>query len=971
MSGFDPSTISRRLAGQTGRVYWRSLEELADTPGFAGWVGEEFPGLAQAFAHALDRRHVLRMIGASLSLAGLASCSPAAPDIEMAVPVEEPGLAPGSLRHYATATTLGGIATGVLVTHADARPIKIEGNPDHPASLGATSAFDQAALLQLYDPDRMASVTRAGIIATPGEAFAALRARLAALSAAHGAGLRILSGAFSSPTLAGQRAALLEAHPDARWHVHEPASRSNVRRGAALAFGRVADAIPALDRADVILAIESDLLSAAPGHLAFARTFADRRRAAGMNRLYAIEATPTLTGAAADHRFVAAPSDIFPLLRQLAALLGGDAGGDAPAWLAPLAQDLAAHRGRALLHVGPEQPAETHALAHLLNHALSAPVRFIAPVIEPEEPGLAELVADIAAGRVDTLIMLGGDPAYSAPGDLGFAEALDGVAHRFHLAPYANATAAASEWVVPEAHELESWGDARAFDGTVTIQQPQLRPLQGGYSAHQLLSLMLGSVDAAARAPVIGQWRAQAGAAGRESDFDRWWSEALRSGVVAGSAHAKLTLAPQISIDALSAPSPADGLRLLFRPDAALWDGRFANNGWLQELPRPLTTLTWDNAALISPADAQRLDVACGDVVRLSAGGTAIEAPMWVLPGQAAGAVTLPLGYGQQSGGRIATGVGFDAYRLRRTAALWQIDGAAIAKTGRRVDFAATQHQPGMQGRDLLREVGLAELAEAAAAWNPKRPELSLYPPQRRDGPAWGMAIDLSRCLGCGACAVACQAENNVPIVGKEEVRRGRVMHWLRIDRYYEGAAAQPRTMFQPVLCMHCENAPCEVVCPVDATVHDREGLNVMVYNRCIGTRFCSNNCPYKVRRFNFFDYAAAEARPAAARNPDVTVRSRGVMEKCTYCLQRIKTAEIAAERDGRALRDGEIVTACQAACAARAISFGDIGDPASAVAAAKANPLDYALLGELGTRPRTSYAARLTNRNPAIGDES
>jgi len=965
-------TIRARLAGRTGPAYWRSLEELAGEVGFAGWIEEEFPGLAQAFGQALGRRHVLRMIGASLSLAGLAGCSPAAPDVEMAVPVEEPGMEPGSIRHYATATTLGGIATGVLVTHADARPIKIEGNPDHPASLGATSVFDQAALLQLYDPDRAATVTRGGAIATPGEAFGALRARLDALAAAQGAGLHILSGAFSSPTLAAQRAALIAAYPRARWHGHEPASRANVWRGAALAFGREAEPLPALDRAEIILAVDSDLLSAAPGHLSYVRAFAARRApTAGMNRLYVWEATPSLTGAAADHRFAVPPRDTFRLLQKLAALIAGGSAGEAPGWLLPLAQDLAAHRGAALLHVGPEQPPETHTLAHLINQALAAPIRLIAPVLAPQSSDLADLCRDIAAGGVDTLIMLGGDPVYSAAGDLGFAELLARVPHRFHLAPYRNATAEASEWVIPEAHELESWSDARAFDGSVTIQQPQLRPLHGGSSAHQLLAVLLGSVDADPRAPVLAEWQRRAHAAGQASGFETFWQDALRKGLVADSAQPSLDLSPKIAIAALAAPPVADGLALLFRTDAALWDGRFANNGWLQELPHPLTTLTWDNAALIAPADAAQRDLATGDVVRLAIGRHAIEAPVWIQPGQAAGSITLPLGYGQVRGGRIATGVGFDAYRLRSHDAPWQQGGATLDRLGRTVAFAATQHQPTMQGRDLLRTVSLADLADAASGWDPERPEPSLYPGAEADRPAWGMAIDLSRCVGCGACMVACQAENNVPVVGKEEVQRGRAMHWLRIDRYYQGGEAAPRTLFQPVLCMHCENAPCEVVCPVDATVHDREGLNVMVYNRCIGTRFCSNNCPYKVRRFNFFDYAGAEARPAAARNPDVTVRSRGVMEKCTYCLQRIKTAEIAAERDGKALADGDVVTACQAACAARAITFGDIRDPHSAVARAKANPLDYAVLGELGTRPRTSYAARLSNPNPAIGEES
>jgi molybdopterin-containing oxidoreductase family iron-sulfur binding subunit len=572
------------------------------------------------------------------------------------------------------------------------------------------------------------------------------------------------------------------------------------------------------------------------------------------------------------------------------------------------------------------------------------------------------------AGAVETLLVLGGNPVYTTPADVPFAEALNRVAFRAHLSLYEDETSALCHWHVPEAHYLEGWSDGRAYDGTVSIQQPLIAPLYNGRTAHEILAALLGeprpSYDI-----VREHWRQQRPA----GDFDAFWRQALHDGVMADSAlPAKV---PSLK-GALPGAGPAAGpaeFELVFRADPAAWDGRFANNGWLQELPKPLTKLTWDNAALISPAAAERLGVKNEDVVELAYHSRRVKAPVWVLPGQADGAVTLHLGYGRSRAGRAGTGIGANAYALRTAAAPWGGGGLAVKKTGERYRLATTQGHHSMEGRNLVRMATLAEFAQRPdVVRGPSDHEVghepSLYPKHAYEGYAWGMAIDLNACTGCNACIVACQSENNSPVVGKDQVLLGREMHWMRVDRYYKGDLEDPGTVHQPVLCMQCENAPCEPVCPVGATVHSSEGLNDMVYNRCVGTRYCSNNCPYKVRHFNFLQYQ--DDRTASlklVRNPNVTVRSRGVMEKCTYCVQRINEARIRAKLEDREIADGEVVTACQAVCPSQAIVFGNINDPKSRVSQLKAHPLNYGLLTELNTRPRTTYLARLRNPNPAL----
>ncbi len=972
---------------QQARTYWRSLEELADTPEFAAIVAREAPRFRE-IVNAFDRRRFLQLMAASMALGGLSSCGPEASPRQLLPFVEQPeNMVPGRNRYYASAITQDGYATGVLVTHQTGRPIKVEGNPDHPASLGAASAIMQASILGLYDPRRAQTIVGNGHIAAWEGFVGALHDRREALLVRKGDGLRILTGALTSPSLTAQIANIQKQFPAMRWHQWEPLNRDAELGAAVTSFGRPAERIYDLSKAERLFAVESDLLSAAPGHLAYARHFAAARRPAEthgtMSRVYAIESTPTLLGAKADHRLAMRPDDIARSLRYLAGLLGA---GPAEwsqqetvhaSWLKAAADDLAGHKGRALVHAGREQPADVHLLADAINEALGAfgtCVRLIAPVdasAGAKRQSIIELAEDMAARKVDTLLILGPNPVYDAPADLDFAARLRQVPFSICLSLYDDETAQACAWRVPATHEYEAWGDARAFDGTVTIQQPQARPLYSGRSPQQILALLLGGDTQDDYTPVRDYWRERAQQENR-GDFDAFWHESLRVGIVPDTAEApiEVTFRNSIATEAPPGATPAaSGLQALFRADEGTWDGRHADNGWLLEMPRAFTRLTWDNAALIAPDTAKRFGLKTEDVVEIVVGQTRLKAPVFVLPGQVPDCVTLPLGWGRTAGG-LGTGVGFDAYRARRSDALWTAGITSLTKAGETYRLATTQSQDRVLGRDLIYEATLDQFNEDPQAIVQRTAPQSLYPDFTYPDRAWAMSIDLNSCIGCQACTIACQAENNVPIVGKDQVLDGRVMHWLRIDRYYSGPADAPAVTFEPIPCMHCENAPCEVVCPVHATVHDREGLNLMVYNRCVGTRFCSNNCPYKVRRFNFYRYAYASERPPASWNPQVSVRDRGVMEKCTYCIQRIRTTQIDAERDNRKIRDGEIVTACQQSCPTQAIVFGDRNDPDSAVAKRKAMPIDYVLLESLNTRPRTSYSAQIRNPNPAIENE-
>ena len=728
-----------------------------------------------------------------------------------------------------------------------------------------------------------------------------------------------------------------------------------------------------LDAVDVLVSIDGDLLSTNPGRLHYARDFAGRRnpaRGRPMSRVYAIEPTPTLLGSVADHHIIAGPERLQHIMAALARdlLRAPDAVSNPPPvqpeWLRAVLADLMSARGRALLHVGADQPAELHGLAHRINEALGGRGKtfdLIDEVASPTSGGqaqtLEELSADMRDGKVAHLLVLDANPLFTAPATLGFADGLKRVPFSIALACKADETAGATTWFVPGTHEWETWSDARAYDGTATILQPQALPLYGGISAHELLGLYMADEPTTDEKAVQATWRRQL-----SGDFSSAWHAALAAGVVADTASPYLDLPLRATAEMESVPPRKPKLNVLLRADPSTWDGRYANNPWLQELPRPLTKVVWGNPLLIAPQLAQSLQLANGDLVQLSAGARSVVTPVWLMPGQAPDCVTAFLGGGRRAAGSVGTGHGVDFYPLTGTA-----EAVSLRKVPGSTEVASTEHHNLLleTPAQILRHGTLAQFSVNPhfAANVPTEPHL--YRRQPPGPAAWGMSIDLNACIGCNACTIACQAENNIPVVGKAQVLAQREMHWLRVDRYYAGTADAPQSFFQPVMCMHCEEAPCELVCPVGATVHDAEGLNVMVYNRCVGTRFCSNNCPYKVRRFNFKGFAHEQQRPPQSWNPDVTVRARGVMEKCTYCLQRIAEARIAADRDSKPV--GEVKTACQSACPTQAITFGNLNDPASEVARRKQSPLTFAMLAAQGTRPRTTYEAVVRNPHPSV----
>jgi molybdopterin-containing oxidoreductase family iron-sulfur binding subunit len=937
----------------------------------------------------LDRRELFKYVGASLALAGATACTrqPAEKIVPYVRQPEE--IIPGKPLFYATAMSVGGLATGLLVESHMGRPTKVEGNPLHPASLGGTDAFAQAAVYGLYDPDRSQTLLQLGEI-RPWSAFLGeMRLVLEEERARGGAGLRILTETVSSPTLERQLALLLTALPAARWHQWEPASRDNARNGARMAFGTPVNAVYRLADADVILSLDADFLSCGPAQSRLAREFAVRRRegASGgaMNRLYVVESAMTATGARADHRKPLRAAEVEAFARSVATKIGvgaptgtAESGGRfaADPLARTLANDLVRHRGRCVVIAGDSQPPAVHAIAHAMNGMLANAGRTVVytdPVeANPEDQleSIRALVADMRSGAVSTLLVLGGNPVFNAPADLGFRDAFRKVARRVHLSLESDETSVECQWHVAEAHFLESWSDTRAFDGTVSIVQPLIAPLYGGRSAHEVIAALSDQPELSPYETVRQTWSGHL-----PGNFEESWRRALHDGVVPGTALPTRTLAAA-ALPATELVATGAGLELTFRPDPTIHDGRFANNGWLQELPKPVTTVTWDNVAAMSPATATRLGVENEDVLELSVSGRRVRAPVWIVSGHPDESIGVTLGYGRTAAGRLGSGAGFDAYSIRTSNALWRSNALDVRKTGDRWRVAVTQDHHSMEGRHLARAVSADELSRNPSVvqemGEAPSPGLTLYSGHPSHDYAWGMAIDLGSCVGCNACVVACTAENNVPIVGKDQVLRGREMHWLRVDHYADGDPANPRHAFQPVPCMHCETAPCELVCPVAATVHSAEGLNDMVYNRCVGTKYCANNCPYKVRRFNFLHWSKQFRAPSMRMlaNPDVTVRWRGVMEKCTYCVQRINEGKIKAELENRRVRDGDIVTACQQACPAEAIVFGDLADPQSRVSQRRRSPLSYGLLAELGTRPRTTYVARIENPNAELVEE-
>ncbi len=1060
----DPELLRDKLSVAQGKQYWRSLEELAGDPAFLETLQREFPAHAAEWAaewvDPVSRRQFLTLMGASLALAGLSGCTSKPRETIMPYVRQPENIVLGKPLYYATTMTLGGFGTGLLVESHEGRPTKIEGNPQHPASRGATDVFAQAAVLGLYDPDRAQTVSFRERARTWGELIDELRTRLGPKTPrAKGAGVAVLTETVGSPTLVGQFEQFFTQYDAARLYRYEPVATGTAEEGARLAFNKAHHFYYRVAQADVVVSLDGDFLGSGPGHLAYSREFAARRREGGkakdnkrgMNRLYAVESSLSITGASADHRLALPPSKVEAFARALAAKLGvaGSAStleGEAARWVDAVAADLRYQSGRTrrlagttLVVTGPQQPAAVHGLVHAINAELGnlgTSVVVTGPAfgatVAGKSPGtLKQLNDDVAKGTITTLLILGGNPAYTAPADVPFAKLLEDqllvTRDRWlavHLSPHSDETSRLCHWHVPEAHFLESWSDAIAYDGTASLVQQLIAPLYAGRSAHELVAALCrrrnpqgetSGSDYDDRTPydlVRDHWKTKKNLDGQA--FERFWRQALHDGVIADS---KLPTLPAPSLveglaGRIGPARPASGgYELVLAPDPTVHDGRFANLGWLQELPKPLTKLSWDNALLLSPATAEALGVGTRighwrggehgdskcDVVKIGHAGRELEAAVWIVPGHADGAATLHLGYGRTRAGKVGNDHGFNANLLRLSTSPSLLTGVELSKVaGRTYLLACTQAHFNMQGRDPVRSSTVEKYSKhehfGPHEHGGKVALPTLYPDEHKyPGYKWGMAIDLSACTGCSACVVACQAENNIPVVGKEQVTRGREMHWLRIDRYFETPRGEAdvkdrlRVHFQPVLCMHCENAPCEVVCPVEATVHGDEGTNDMVYNRCIGTRYCSNNCPYKVRRFNFFqfsDYVTPSLK--LLYNPEVTVRSRGVMEKCSFCIQRISAARIEASKEALAepgkrvdpnrregvayIRDGEVVTACQAACPAEAIVFGDLGDKKnSRVYRLQESDLRYDLLGELGTRPRVVYLAAIRNPNPVL----
>jgi MoCo/4Fe-4S cofactor protein with predicted Tat translocation signal len=1059
----DSSAIRSRLAASDGRMYWRSLGELADTLQFREYLHREFPEQASEWNDPKGRRQFLKLMSASLALAGVGACTKQ--PTEQIVPyVKQPeDLVPGRPLFFASAIPFSGVAQPVLVESHMGRPTKIEGNSEHPASLGATDALTQAAILDLYDPDRARTVTNRGEVAPWGALLAAVQSAVSRQKGQQGAGIRFLTGPITSPSLAELMATILADNPQAKWHQYDPVESVEGPPSS----GATAP-VYHFDKASIVVSLDSDFLCCGPGTVRYQKDFAAARRVTDdrkeMNRLYVVESTPSLTGSKADHRLTLRAGDIENFARELAGALGAGQGGAAArpgapetaAWAAAVAKDLQAHRGSSVIVAGAYQPPSVHALARSMNQALGnvgATVTY-SPSIDASAGAagsLQELVTAMDAGQVQLLVISGLNPVYSTPADLKFAEKLAKVGLIVYHSLYVDETASLSHWHVADAHPLEAWGDARAYDGTVTVIQPLIAPLYEGRSVYELLGAFTAQPDRRGYQIVKDYWtRAFAGGTGwtiRSRDgqpyknAETFWRRALHDGLIPGTAladggpatpflpapkapaaaaagapaasgaaaGAACAAAPPAPQNTLATPNPqpgaaaaassggappatpqapqpqagagapsAGGLEIIFRPDPTIWDGRFANNGWLQELPKPLTKVTWDTTAWISPQLAKERGLSDGDLIELKYRGNTTRLPVFRVPGHPVQSVTVFLGYGRRVAGRVGTAAkeaeAFNAFLLRTSDAPWFGSGLEITRTGERYLIATTQEHHLMEGRAPVRVATLEEYKNEPAViqeQGEKPPKtLTLYPDYPYEGNKWGMAIDLTSCTGCSACTIACVAENNIPVVGKEEVNAGREMHWIRVDHYFTGNDFDTavEAYHQPVPCMQCENAPCELVCPVAATSHSSEGLNDMVYNRCVGTRYCSNNCPYKVRRFNFLlyqDWTTTSLEPL--RNPDVTVRSRGVMEKCTYCVQRINQARIDAKRDDRAIRDGEIVTACQAVCPSDAIVFGNLNDPASQVVKLKAQNRNYGVLENLNTRPRTTYLAALRNPNPEL----
>jgi molybdopterin-containing oxidoreductase family iron-sulfur binding subunit len=1003
--------VRERLASQKGKRYWRSMEELADTPEFGELVAREFPSQASEWIDPVSRRNFLKVMGASMALAGLAGCTKQPDEPIMAYVKAPEDLILGRPVYFASAFPFTTGAVPVLIKSDAYRPIKVDGNPEHPYVQGGSDPITQATLLDMYDPDRSQHITYRGEPRTWPAFLAEYRAMLADKKASGGQGLYFLTTTVTSPTLAAQWQQAQKTYPQAKLVQYDPANRDRHYTAAKQAFGEYVDAQYRLDQADVIVSLDADFLGGAqfPGFHKLARDYANKRKLAGtqqMNRLYVVESTVTTTGFKAEHRVAVKPSEVAAFAASLAGAVGagGTQGGNWPqhatTYLQGVAADLKASAGKCVVIPGEYAAPEVHAAAFAINQALGNVGKTVVytdpvnpmPTLQAAE--LQALVADMNAGKVDWLVILNANPLYAAPADLDFETAFNKVKTVVHLGSHLDETGEQAHWHINNAHYLEMWSDARAYDGTASIVQPMIDPMYGGHTAHEFIQSMLDEPDVSAYDAVRASWKAQLS----KGDFEFNWRKALHDGWIADTAFPPKTVAAKGLAPAPAMNAAAAGtLEVAFRPDANVYDGRYANVGWMQEIPRPVTNLSWDNAAQMSFATMEKFGLAEDDAVEITVGGRKIIAGALAVPGQADDVIVATLGQGRRNG-RVAGGVGYNAYLIQQSGAPWMQTGASLRKTGEIYDICVTKshhidHRRVSAGGDgsgthslegnesldrgIIRSATLTEykadpeFAHQGEGRDVPEPDESMFPSYRYDKNAWGMSIDLNSCVGCNACITACYAENNIPVVGRQQTKIGRIMQWIRIDTYFEGDLAAPRAHFQPMTCHHCENAPCEQVCPVGATVHSPEGLNLMIYNRCVGTRYCSNNCPYKVRRFNFLLYSDVydwdDPTLALMHNPDVSVRSRGVMEKCSYCSQRIQAVKIEADKENRDIRDGEIRTACQQACPTNAIIFGNINDRHSEVAKIKTNERTYGVLADINTRPRTTYVAGVLNINEGL----
>ena len=996
--------VREKLKKVKGKRYWRSVDELANTPEFEAAVEREFPASAQEWVDPVSRRGFMKLMGASMALAGMAGCAKQ-PDEPIYPYVKAPeDLILGKANYFATAFPFAAGAVPTLVKADSFRPIKVDGNPEHPYNTGSSDVFTQGSLLDLYDPDRSQKLTFDGEERDFVEFID--KFRHAVSDSKDGTGIYFLSSTVTSPTLARQWSEVQKAYPKAKLVQYDPAIAGTALTGATSTQYALADA-------DVIVSLDADFLSGAtyPGFHKLVRDYATRRKSPEtLNRLYAIESSTTTTGLKAEHRLGLRASEIPAFAAALAAAVGASGvsspsynwTGEQQNFLAAVAKDLKAHAGKSVVIPGLYQDPSVAGLAAAMNQALGNTGKTALVSGQPVNPlpsdqiaDIKALVADLNAGKVNWLVMLNTNPIYNAPADLNFASAFNKAKVTVHLGSHLDETGQIADWHIPAAHSLESWSDARAYDGTYTIVQPLIDPLYGGKTAHHVLQTLLNEPFLSPHDAVRETAKSYI-----KGDFETGWRKALHDGWIDGTAFDATKTSTDVAVKGqVPTPSPKDAIEIIFRPDPNIYDGRYSNVGWLQELPKPVTNLSWDNAAIISGATLTKLGVEEDDILEITVNGRKVKAPVIVAPGHPDNSITVYLGYGRQFAGRVGSGAGFNAYLIRTsdapfysTGSVKKIDGkwgVAITKShfqdhrakafgGEGNGNNSLEADEAIGERGIVRYATLDEYKQHPGFANEgeghEKTDMgtSMFPNWTYgEGNAWGLSIDMNSCTGCNACIVSCYAENNIAVVGKQQVRIGRNMQWLRIDTYFEGDLSAPRAHFQPMTCQHCENAPCEQVCPVGATVHTPEGLNAMVYNRCVGTRYCSNNCPYKVRRFNFLLFSDFETESLKLmRNPDVSVRSRGVMEKCSYCVQRIQSAKIESDKENRAIRDGEIQTACQQACPAQAITFGNLNDKNSKVAKLRSNERTYQVLADINTRPRTTYVAAVINPNSELEDK-